>query len=118
MKVSTLLFFVLVQLYSFSQSLEERERISAEFERRSDIEIELYPINSSAGQLDSIQMKSDYLRRNNINPKILGFRISGIDKNGEVVFFKWLKNNIITAKFNEKTQIALNVKKQKSTELR
>ncbi len=103
MKVLTLIFFAFIQLSCFCQSLEEREKITAEFERRSDTEIELFNMNSSSKLLDSIQIKSNFLKRNNIDYKILGFRISAIDENGKKIFsFKSSKSNLIPNEFNEK----------------
>tara|TARA_R110002050_G_C8519976_1_gene477503 strand:- start:82 stop:399 length:318 start_codon:yes stop_codon:yes gene_type:complete len=90
MKVSFLIIFAFVHFSGFSQSLDEREKITAEFEKRSDVKIELFNIN----QLDSIRLKSDFLKKKNINYKILGFRISGIDENGKsLLSFKSSKNN-------------------------
>lgn len=103
MKVTIFIFFAFIQYYGFSQSLEEREKIIAEFEKRSDTEIELFNINSNTKRLDSIQLKSEFLKSKNIDYKILGFRISGIDKNGKSIFyFKSSKGNIIPTEFNEK----------------
>ena len=110
MKVSILIVFAFIHFSGFSQSLEEREKITAEFEKRSDVEIEFFNIN----QLDSLQLKSDFLKRKTIIYKILGFRISGIDKNGKSLFsFKSTKNNIIPIEFNEKIANCLECKNVK-----
>jgi hypothetical protein len=76
MKVLILILFIFIQFYSFSQSLEEREKITTEFEKSSDTKIKLFKI-------DSIQLKSDFLKNKNMDYKILGFRISGVDENGK-----------------------------------
>ncbi|MFI1770254.1 hypothetical protein, partial [Thalassobellus citreus] len=103
MKVLIYMFFAFIQFSGFSQNLEEREKITAEFEKRTDTQIELFNINSSSKLLDSIQLKSEFLKKKNIDYKILGFRISVIDKNGEKLFsFKSSKNNLISTEFSEK----------------
>ncbi len=110
MKFSILIVFAFVHFSGFSQSLEEREKITAEFEKHSDVKIELFNIN----QLDSIRLKSNFLKRKNITYKILGFRISGIDKNGKSLFsFKSSKNNIIPTEFNKKITNCSECKKIK-----
>ncbi|WP_053990053.1 hypothetical protein [Mangrovimonas sp. TPBH4] len=103
MKILIIILFFFYTFFSFSQSLEEREKITAEFEKLSDTKIELYNINSFPQKLDSIQLKSDFLKSKNIDYKILGFRISGVNENGEMVlFFKSSKGNIIPTDFKDK----------------
>lgn len=101
MKVSILILFVFIQFYSFSQSLEEREKITMGFEKSSDTKIKLFKI-------DSIQLKSDFLKNKNIDYKILGFRISGVDENGKSLFYlKSSTGNTIPKEFKNKLKKCL-----------
>ena len=59
--------FAFTQLNGISQSLGERAKIIMEFEKCSDTEIELFNIETFPKQLDSIQLKSDFLKRKKIN---------------------------------------------------
>ena len=103
MKILISIFFISIQFYGFFQSLQEREEITREFENRSDTEIRLFNINTSSKSLDSIQLKSNFLKRKNIDYEVLGFRISGIDKNNKVLFsFKSSKGNLVSSEFNRK----------------
>lgn len=114
MKKILILFFVLISFCSFSQSLEEREKITAEFKKLSDTKIKLFKNSLIPKQLDSIQLKSDFLNSRRINYKIIGFRILAIDKNEEVVFsFNSIKNNIIPKEFNKKINECLGCEKVK-----
>jgi hypothetical protein len=95
MKVTILIVFAFIHFSGFSQSLEEREKITAEFEKRSDVKIELFNIKSISKHLDSIKLKSDFLKKKNIDFKIIGFRISGVDKNGKTIYIYLNQQQII-----------------------
>ncbi|WP_106793279.1 hypothetical protein [Aquimarina sp. Aq78] len=102
MKVHFLILFVFIQFSSFSQSLEEREKITSEFEKSDDIKIELFNIKLATNKLDSIQLNSNFLKRKNIKFKILAFKISGIDKNDKTLFSMKSWNNKIPKEFRMK----------------
>ncbi len=102
MKTYILIVFIFISFYGFSQSLEERDKITSEFKKTSDIAIELVNINSIPLQLDSILLKSNFLNDNNIEYRILAFKISGVDKDGKVVFFLKSWSNKIPQNFVEK----------------
>ena len=114
MKKTLILLFVFLSFCSFSQSFEEREKINEEFKKSSDAKIILFKNSLIPKQLDSIQLKSDFLNSRRINYKIIGFRILAIDKNEEVVFsFSSRKNNIISKEFNKKINECLGCEKVK-----
>ncbi|WP_299125982.1 hypothetical protein [uncultured Tenacibaculum sp.] len=114
MKKTLILLFVFLSFCSFSQSFEEREKINEGFKKSSDAKIILFKNSLIPKQLDSIQLKSDFLNSRRINYKIIGFRILAIDKNEEVVFsFSSRKNNIISKEFNKKINECLGCEKVK-----
>lgn len=108
MKSFYLFIFIGFQLSGFSQSLKKRDRITANFEKSKDIKIELFNMESVPKQADSIQISSNYLKRKNIQCRILAFRISGIDKNAKVIFSVKSFTNKVPQEFRTKLKACLN----------
>ena len=94
MKTHITLFLLSVLKICFSQSIEEVDRATAEFEK-SEVNIELFSLDSI--RINSVFLDSSYTKR-----KILGFKISALDYQENTLIEIRSESNIIPAEFKKK----------------
>ncbi len=95
MKTFFSILFLLINLTCISQTIQDRERIEKDFKAKGDLDLVLF-------RLDSIEIKSNYLRENNVSYEILRFKISGIDNDGKIIFHSISWSNKIPTEFKQK----------------
>ncbi len=103
MKTLFLIAFLQICCACFCQGMKERDKINRKFENSKPPTIHLFSSSQQIIPIDSIEIRSKYLKRKKIESKILLFKISAIAKDSSsLVFSERIEGHIIPERINTK----------------